>query len=188
MHAHYSLSTVAIAALATSANAAFGPSFSTGPVGGNSWIRESTSTLVLPKAPTGSSGDASLWVGMGTSNGDLIQSIADNFNANDWKIFAYTLLSTSANTQMPIQADGETAQPNDKVTMHCMSLAVSNSSCNPELIKISRQIRRRNRQLHAIRARQRPPSLHTVHQRRPRARLGQRRRMRRDKLRYCSSA
>jgi hypothetical protein len=52
---------------------------------------------------------------MGTSNGDLIQSIADNFNQNDWDIFAYTLLSTSATTQMPIQADGENAQEGDKL-------------------------------------------------------------------------
>ncbi|GAB1213714.1 hypothetical protein ATERTT37_002864 [Aspergillus terreus] len=45
-------------------------------------------------APSGSSGDASLWVGMGTSNGDLIQSIADNWQSDEWSIFAYTLLST----------------------------------------------------------------------------------------------
>jgi hypothetical protein len=44
---------------------------------------------------------------MGTSNGDLIQPIADNWNQNDWNIYAYTLLSTSATTQMPIQADGK---------------------------------------------------------------------------------
>ena len=113
------LSSLAAAALTSSVNAAMGPAFSTGPVGEGSWIREATSTLVLPKAPSGSSGDASLWVGMGTSNGDLIQSIADNFNQNDWNIFAYTLLSTSATTQMPIQADGENAQAGDKVTMHC---------------------------------------------------------------------
>lgn len=109
---------IAAATLASTANAAFGPAFSTGPVGQNSWIREATSTLVLPKAPTGSSGDTALWVGMGTSNGDLIQSIADNVNQADWSIYAYTLLSTSANTQMPIQADGQNAQPADKVTMH----------------------------------------------------------------------
>jgi hypothetical protein len=70
-----------VLAAAASVDAAMGPAFSTGPVGSGSWIRESTSTLVLPKAPSGSSGDASLWVGMGTSNGDLIQSIADNWNS-----------------------------------------------------------------------------------------------------------
>ena len=78
-----------------SVNAAMGPAFSTGPVASDSFIRESTSTLVLPKAPSGSSGDASLWVGMGTSNGDLIQSIADNWQSSSWSVFAYTLLSTS---------------------------------------------------------------------------------------------
>jgi hypothetical protein len=112
-------SILATAALTSSVNAAFGPAFSTGPVGAGSWIREANSTLVLPKAPTGSSGDTALWVGMGTSNGDLIQSIADNVNANDWDIYAYTLLSTSATTQMPIQAKGERAQEADKITMYC---------------------------------------------------------------------
>lgn len=87
------LSTLATLGFA-SVNAAFGPSFSTGPVAADSFIRESTATLILPDAPTGSSGDASLWVGMGTSNGDLIQSIADNWESSDWSIFAYTLLST----------------------------------------------------------------------------------------------
>lgn len=84
-----------MAALAVgSVNAAMGPAFSTGPVSDDSFIREATSTLVLPKAPSGSSGDASLWVGMGTSNGDLVQSIADNWQSDDWNIYAYTLLST----------------------------------------------------------------------------------------------
>jgi hypothetical protein len=113
------LSSFVAATLTSSVNAAMGPAFSTGPVGSGSWIREATSTLVLPKAPTGSTGDASLWVGMGTSNGDLIQSIADNWNQDDWNIYAYTLLSTSANTQMPIQADGKNAQAGEKITMHC---------------------------------------------------------------------
>ncbi|KAL4897743.1 hypothetical protein BDV59DRAFT_49369 [Aspergillus ambiguus] len=102
----------------SSVNAAMGPAFSTGPVASDSFIRESTSTLVLPKAPSGSSGDTSLWVGMGTSNGDLIQSIADNWQSDDWSIFAYTLLSTGANSQMPVQGESSTAQPSDHVTMH----------------------------------------------------------------------
>lgn len=88
------LSAVAAAAVLTSVNAANGPYFSTGPVASDSFIRESTATLVLPQAPSGSSGDLSLWVGMGTSNGDLIQSIADNYESSDWSVFAYTLLST----------------------------------------------------------------------------------------------
>lgn len=88
------LSAIAAAAVLTSVKAAMGPYFSTGPVASNSFIRESTSTLVLPQAPSGSSGDLSLWVGMGTSNGDLIQSIADNWESSDWTVFAYTLLET----------------------------------------------------------------------------------------------
>lgn len=84
-----------LAFTAGTVNAAMGPAFSTGPVADDSFIREATSTLILPGAPSGSSGDTSLWVGMGTSNGDLIQSIADNWEADVWSIFAYTLLSTS---------------------------------------------------------------------------------------------
>lgn len=77
------------------ANAAMGPAFSTGPVATDSFIRESTSTLILPKAPSGTKGITSLWVGMGTSAGDLIQSIADNWEQSDWSIYAYTLKKTS---------------------------------------------------------------------------------------------
>ena len=84
----------AAATFASSARAAMGPAFSTGPVGGGSWIREATSTLLLPETPSGTSGITSLWVGMGTSNGDLIQSIADNWESSDWSIFAYTLVKT----------------------------------------------------------------------------------------------
>ncbi|KAK7733607.1 hypothetical protein SLS57_000622 [Botryosphaeria dothidea] len=111
------LSVVAAAAF-TSVEAAMGPAFSTGPVGSGSWIREATSTLVLPKAPTGNSGDASLWVGMGTSNGDLIQSIADNWNSDSWSIYAYTLMKTGDNSQMPVQTEGTNAVAADKITMH----------------------------------------------------------------------
>jgi hypothetical protein len=87
------LSALAAVAFMT-ANAADGPYFSTGPVSSNSFIRESISTLVLPDTPSGSTGDLSLWVGMGTSNGDLIQSIAENWESDDWSVYAYTLLST----------------------------------------------------------------------------------------------
>jgi hypothetical protein len=119
---------VASALITGTAEGAFGPAFSTGPVGGGSWIREASSTLVLPKAPSGSSGDTALWVGMGTSNGDLIQSIADNYNSDDWDIYAYTLVSTSDTTQMPIQAEGGTAFETDEITMHCKSRLSQNES------------------------------------------------------------
>lgn len=86
---------IALAALIANANAAMGPAFSTGPTSDDTYIIETWATLTLPKAPTDNSGDLSLWVGMGTSNGDLIQSIAENWNADDWTAYAYTLLSTS---------------------------------------------------------------------------------------------
>lgn len=65
-----------VAGVAT-ANAANGPYFSTGPTSSSTYIKESTATLILPAAPSNNKGDLSLWVGMGTSAGDLIQSIAD---------------------------------------------------------------------------------------------------------------
>ncbi|KAF2131804.1 hypothetical protein P153DRAFT_395105 [Dothidotthia symphoricarpi CBS 119687] len=111
------LATLAAAAFTSSVEAAMGPAFSTGPVGSGSWIREASSTLVLPKAPTTQLGDSSLWVGMGTSNGDLIQSIAD-MDSNAWSVYGYTLVSTSDTTQMPVQTEPTTAKEGDKITMH----------------------------------------------------------------------
>ncbi|KAJ0159638.1 hypothetical protein CTA2_9364 [Colletotrichum tanaceti] len=116
------LSALAVAA-AAGVQAAMGPAFSTGPVASGSFIREATSTLVLPAAPAKNKGSASLWVGMGTSFGDLIQSIADhsnydNTNSDKWSIFAYTLLKTGENSQMPVQTEGTNASEGDKITMH----------------------------------------------------------------------
>ncbi|KAJ5921675.1 hypothetical protein N7454_009149 [Penicillium verhagenii] len=101
-----------------SVSAAFGPAFSTGPTSSDTYITESISTLVLPRTPSGSSGDLSLWVGMGTSAGDLIQSIADNYQSDSWSIFAYTLKETSADLQEVIQGPSSTATPGNRVTMH----------------------------------------------------------------------
>ncbi|KAB2571441.1 hypothetical protein BFW01_g5711 [Lasiodiplodia theobromae] len=112
------ISAFAAVALSSVAEAAMGPAFSTGPVADGSWIRESTSTLVLPKVPSNNQGDASLWVGMGTSNGDLIQSIAENYNSDAWAIFGYTLLSTGPSSQMPVQTESHAAAASDKITMH----------------------------------------------------------------------
>jgi hypothetical protein len=92
------LLSVLVATALTVVNAADGPYFSTGPVASDSYIREATSTLILPDAPSGSSGDLSLWVGMGTSNGDLIQSIAENYESDNWTVYAYTLLSTGGSS------------------------------------------------------------------------------------------
>lgn len=87
----------ALVALAASGKvqAAMGPAFSTGPTSSDTYVAESWATLNLPAVPSDNSGDLSLWVGMGTSNGDLIQSIAENYNADDWSVYAYTLVSTS---------------------------------------------------------------------------------------------
>jgi hypothetical protein len=54
----------------------FGNAFSTGPVATNSFIRESETTLVLPKVNSPQTGNLALWPGMGTSGGDLIQGLA----------------------------------------------------------------------------------------------------------------
>lgn len=54
----------------------FGKAFSTGPVATNSFIRESHTTLVLPKVSGPQTGNLALWPGMGTSGGDLVQALA----------------------------------------------------------------------------------------------------------------
>ncbi|GKZ90923.1 hypothetical protein AnigIFM59636_002957 [Aspergillus niger] len=99
----------ALAAISvTDVNAAMGPAFSTGPVSDDFFIREAISTLILRNGPSGGFSDAitSLWVGMGTSNGDLIQSIADNWQQ---KQLYHELIYGDG------QADGTKG---DKVTMH----------------------------------------------------------------------
>ena len=65
------------AVLAQQTLAAFGPAFSTGPVASGNFIREASSTLIVPQGNSPFAGSLSLWVGMGTSAGDLIQSILD---------------------------------------------------------------------------------------------------------------
>lgn len=143
------LTALAAAVVVTEVKAAMGPAFSTGPVADDTFIRESWATLVLPSAPSDNKGVLSLWVGMGTSNGDLVQSIADNWNSDKWGVYAYTLMSTGgsshcpqvlqiqccfynyrmnqvltikslpANSQMPVQDDGSTAEADAHVTFHC---------------------------------------------------------------------
>jgi hypothetical protein len=54
----------------------FGNAFSTGPVAANSFIRESETTLVLPKVNSPQTGNLALWPGMGMSDGDLVQGLA----------------------------------------------------------------------------------------------------------------
>lgn len=57
----------------------FGPYFSLGPT--QSWIREATTTLVLPEVPNPQEERLALWPGMGTSGGDLIQALAVSFES-----------------------------------------------------------------------------------------------------------
>lgn len=90
------LSTLAAAAAVGKVHAANGPAFSTGPTSSDTYIVESWATLNLPDTPSDNSGDLSLWVGMGTSNGDLIQSIAENYDSSSWSVYAYTLIETSS--------------------------------------------------------------------------------------------
>jgi hypothetical protein len=65
----------------------FGPYFSLGPT--SSWIREATTTLVLPDTPSPQKDRLALWPGMGTSRGDLIQALAVSFA--DPAAYAYIL-------------------------------------------------------------------------------------------------
>ncbi|KAL5390230.1 hypothetical protein DPSP01_001801 [Paraphaeosphaeria sporulosa] len=59
----------------------FGNYFSTGPVATNSWIRQATTTLVLPALNSPHNGNLGLWPGMGTkfnsgADGHLVQGLA----------------------------------------------------------------------------------------------------------------
>ena len=62
--------------------AAMGPAYSTGPVSSGNFIREASSTLVVPQAPNPIVGNTVLWTGMGTDSGDLIQAITNNYPAD----------------------------------------------------------------------------------------------------------
>lgn len=114
--------------------AANGPAFSTGPVNqpAGNFIREAVSTLVVPEAPKPIVGNTVLWVGMGTSNGDLIQGINNNYPPDtqrspcsnlggSWCVAAYTLSKKRGSISGP----RVTSRPGDKVTMHCESTACS---------------------------------------------------------------
>ncbi|KAL6408904.1 hypothetical protein AUP68_07852 [Ilyonectria robusta] len=97
----------------------FGPAFSLGPT--KSWIRESTTTLVLPKVPSPQKDRLALWAGMGTSGGDLIQALAVAFSDpkgncgasnGQWCTWASTLEDTQlGGTEVPASAG-------DNLTFH----------------------------------------------------------------------
>lgn len=91
----------ALVAGAATARAANGPYFSTGPTSSSTYIKESTATLVLPAAPANNQGDLSLWVGMGTSAGDLIQSIADCYVRPPRARFCSSLFSSCGPRRTP---------------------------------------------------------------------------------------
>ncbi|KAF3771302.1 hypothetical protein M406DRAFT_245797 [Cryphonectria parasitica EP155] len=106
-----------LAAAAVAVKAADGPFFSTGPTSSGTYITSATATLILPDAPSGNEGDLSLWVGMGTSDGDLIQSIADCYVYTTWSVFAYTLKETSPTSQEVIEGETHAAATAQEVTM-----------------------------------------------------------------------
>ncbi|KAI1749787.1 hypothetical protein F4782DRAFT_511529 [Xylaria castorea] len=97
----------------------FGPYFSLGPT--QSWIREATTTLILPKVPSPQEERLALWPGMGTSGGDLIQALAVSFespaancgaSAGQWCTWASTLQGEQlGGKQVPASAG-------DRLTMH----------------------------------------------------------------------
>ena len=69
--------------LARFCSAGFGYAFSSGPTANGNWIRVANSTLVVPKAPSQPErGLLSLWVGMGTDAGDLIQALTENYDGD----------------------------------------------------------------------------------------------------------
>ncbi|PIG87780.1 hypothetical protein AARAC_000806 [Aspergillus arachidicola] len=108
-----SLASLAILSLVNAQdNIVFGPAFSLGPT--KSWIREATTTLVLPEAPSPQEDRLALWPGMGTSGGDLIQALAVSFSdpaancgasSGQWCTWASTLQGTQlGGKQVPASA------------------------------------------------------------------------------------
>ncbi|OGM42609.1 hypothetical protein ABOM_009613 [Aspergillus bombycis] len=115
-----SLASLAVLGLASAQDTiVFGPAFSLGPT--KSWIREATTTLVLPEAPSPQEDRLALWPGMGTSGGDLIQALAVSFSdpaancgasSGQWCTWASTLQGTQlGGKQVPASAG-------DKLVMH----------------------------------------------------------------------
>ncbi|WZH46997.1 uncharacterized protein QYS62_008127 [Fusarium acuminatum] len=115
---------ISLVALLSAANAqttvGFGPAFSLGPT--KSWIREATTTLVLPKVPSPAKDRLALWPGMGTSSGSLIQALAVAFsdpNANcgaragQWCTWASTLQGGTQLGGKQVPAD-----PGARLTIH----------------------------------------------------------------------
>jgi hypothetical protein len=125
----------------TTARAAFGPAFSTGPTASGVYIYSSTATLTLPSGPTGAGSgyDLSLWVGMGTSAGDLIQSITDNYD-QQWTVYAYTLKETSPTSQEVIEGPTASAVAGNQVKMVCKLNLALNRLTEIKFLTMSRSI------------------------------------------------
>ncbi|VUC22892.1 unnamed protein product [Clonostachys rosea] len=122
--------------------AAMGGAFSTGPVNSGNFIREAQSTLVVPATPNPIVGLLSLWVGMGTSAGDLIQALTENYpnnggtgvcdNLNDhWCALTYTLKPSGD----PATGALNVINAGDRVTSHCWYIRalLSRSSINSNI-------------------------------------------------------
>lgn len=67
----------------------FGNSFSTGPVATSTFIREATTTLILPALQNPHTGNLGLWPGIGTkfpsgADGHLIQGLAISTVGQGW--------------------------------------------------------------------------------------------------------
>ncbi|KAF2764093.1 hypothetical protein EJ03DRAFT_302609 [Teratosphaeria nubilosa] len=109
----------------------FGPNFSFGPVPNNGYIREAQSTLIVPARPCCVTGILDLWVGMGTSNDDLIQALIENIPGVEWTTQAYTQKPKGDPAQGPIVAihagDSVTVRYvyNDATSQYDQSVAVN---------------------------------------------------------------
>ncbi|KAF1968524.1 hypothetical protein BU23DRAFT_480009 [Bimuria novae-zelandiae CBS 107.79] len=101
----------------------FGDYFSTGPVASNSWIRQATTTLVLPALNSPHNGNLGLWPGMGTkfdsgADGHLVQGLAISTHIR-WYSLPYTWeIAVDSQPSIGEQHDGTPyrANPGDKVT------------------------------------------------------------------------
>ncbi|CAG9998289.1 unnamed protein product [Clonostachys byssicola] len=119
---------VASAAVAPRQNYfSFGNYFSTGAVATDSWIRQATTTLILPALNSPHNGNLGLWPGMGTkfdsgADGHLIQGLAISTvgfgspcnlaaNENKWCVVASTYDGGQTHGTTPYRAN-----PGDRVT------------------------------------------------------------------------
>lgn len=102
----------------------FGHACSSGPTADGNWIRTANSTLVVPSPPLPQKGLLSLWVGMGTSDGDLTQALVESYNdaidegcsvlSGDWCAWTSTLVSAGQQGGRQVLAN-----VGDRVQMSC---------------------------------------------------------------------